>query len=103
MPEPAEFPTTHKSSDVYPMPWPVAFVRDGWRQIDREYEVGEVDGLLTLKDHDPVVRLDLDAEGLTFLIEHLPEGDGFTEGLRFLRAIHAERVAQQIRGERDAA
>lgn len=41
--------------------------------------------LPTLEDDFPVARIDIDAEGLDFLIDHLPASDVFTDKLKALR------------------
>jgi hypothetical protein len=36
----------------------------------------------SIEDRDPVVRLELDRDGLAFLADSLPQGDGFTRELQ---------------------
>jgi hypothetical protein len=82
------FTDQHKSLATMPSRHPLVPVRDGYRDLTLEGQLGESkDGLLTLADHGAIVRLDLSPEGVEFLLDYLPEGDGFTEGLRYARDV----------------
>lgn len=76
----------HKSLPKYPSRHALVWVKpNGYRDLDMEYAVGKDGDLYTYGDKDAVVRLELDAEGIEFLLGYLPHGDGFTDALTYMR------------------
>lgn len=80
------FTDEHKSLSSMPPRQALVAVRpDGYRDLSMEQSVGSE--LLSYSDAEPIVRLDLDPEGVEFLLRHLPRGDGFTEHVRYRREL----------------
>lgn len=80
---------------------PDAFIRpDGWRDLSIEGQVQESEGNLVINcNTGPTIAVvELDAIGLEFLAAHLPDGDGFTEILKY-----AKRLAPKLLGARETA
>lgn len=80
-----------------------AYVRpDGYRDLTMEVHVRRVGGVVTVADRngDPeIVQVNLSPEGLDFLIDSLPQGDGFTEQLRYAKRLAKDALWQRMGGE----
>lgn len=89
------FTPEHKSLAKMPSRWPLVPVRpNGYRDLSFESSLGEApDGLLALSDpEEPILRLELSPQGIEFLLDYLPAGDGFTERLRYAREVGKHRL-----------
>ena len=87
------FTDTHKSMATYPPRYRLMAVRgDGYRDLEFENEIEDRGDIYALVDHDPVVALELNAEGLEFLISQLPPDDGYTQRLEYIRELARFKV-----------
>jgi hypothetical protein len=83
-----EFLPHHKSLAHMPSQHALVPVRDGTRNLTFEGQTSRApDGLLVQSEPGAVLRVELSPGGLEFLIDQLPEGDLFTEHLRYARAL----------------
>lgn len=82
------FTTEHKSKgSTYQAHELMAVKPDGYRDLTFEENVGRDGDIFTIRDNDPVVRLELDPAGVEFLLSALPEGDRYTELVRYAAAL----------------
>jgi hypothetical protein len=76
-----------------PSQWPVVPCCAGTRDLTLEAGLHEAaDGMLTVGDEDAVVRLELNAAGVEFLVDQLPADDMFTAYVAFAREVAKRRV-----------
>jgi len=85
-----EIVNTHRSTGACPAKHPVIPVRGDRRDLTLESRVHIApDGEVVLPERDgiPELRLELTCDAAEWIVEQLPEEDGFTEDLRYAVAV----------------
>lgn len=79
-----------------------AYVRpDGYRDLTMEAHVRRVGAVVVVADRTgdiEIAQINVSPEGLDFLIDSLPQSDGFTEQLRYAKKLAKDALWQRMGG-----